>query len=696
MRKYWIIATLAVILLWTFFVGYVGFRLVAVAGVAVYAIVIWGLGIVILIWGVIAGRALKSPVAPSPKDSDLLDAVFNSVEDGISILDKDLNIIYVNPTMNKWYDQNLPLVGKKCYLAYHNKEKPCDPCPSLRAMQTGKREVEIVEGLPGFPSKYLEVYAYPVKNQRTGEIIGVSEFVRDITEIIQKEKVLKETQAQLDSLFQNMIEGVAFHELVSNGDGIPVNYRIVKVNPQYERILGIPTEKAVGKLATEVYGTEKPPLFIEYLGVVMSGKPLIMETYVEEMKRYFHISVVPWGDNGFFTVFTDLTDRKQMEAQIQKGQRLEAIGLLAGGIAHDFNNILQVINGYAELALNQISSNHKLWEPLSHIRNAGEKAAGLVRQILTFSRRHPSSPTALNVNESIDKLLKMLRRLIGEHIILKFHPSEDIGLIEIDPAMFDQLIVNLCVNARDAMPSGGNLTIRTKQVMVNDDYIQRHPWAEPGDYVCILISDSGEGISPDVIDKIFDPFFTTKEYGKGTGLGLATVYGIVKQHRGMIHVYSELGKGTTFKVYFPLATKVNLNNVSPGDNNKNLLSKGETILLAEDNDQVREFFKSVFESAGYKVVEARDGMEAWELAVKMRKFVDLLVLDVVMPKIGGIEVYNKLKSMGFIKPVVFMSGYSEDAFPVSSLPKDKEVVFISKPFGREEILSKARELLDRR
>jgi PAS domain S-box-containing protein len=692
-RKFWVAVTSAVFMLWSLLVGYVGFRFYHITNLTFYTALVWAAGVAMLICGIVAGKNSKRPDVPGGKFDSLLDAVFNSVDDGISVLDKDLNIVYVNPIMEKWYAQNLPLIGKKCYFAYHNKQKPCDPCPSLRAIQTGKRESETVEGLPGSPAKWLDVYSFPVKDQRTGEIIGVSEFVRDITDIVQKEEALRETQAQLDALFQNMMEGVAFHEIVRDENGIPINYRILKVNPQYERIVGIPAEKAVGKLATEVYGTEKLPLFMEYVGVVMSRKPLVLETYVDEVKKYFHISVVPWGDNGFFTVFTDLTDRKQMELQIQRGQKLEAIGLLAGGIAHDLNNILQIISGYTEIALQRISSDHNLWEPLNYVQDAGKRAADLVRQILTFSRRYPSHPAIINVNENISNLLKMIKRLIGEHIVVEFYPAEDIGFIKIDPAMFDQLIINLCVNARDAMPKGGELVIRTKNVVVDEDYIQNHPWALPGDYVCILISDSGEGIPPEIIDKIFDPFFTTKEHGKGTGLGLATVYGIVKQHNGMIHVYSELGKGTTFKVYFPFIHSDARNHLSDTSNARNFKGK-ETVLLAEDDDEVRRFVRSVLEDAGYKVIEARDGVEAWDLAVKMRKSVDLLVMDVVMPRLGGIEVVDKLKSMNLIKPVVFISGYSEDAFPVKELPKDQHVAYVSKPFSREEFLLTVRELID--
>lgn len=690
-KPFWVLWV--VFFFWTVILFLIGLKLsefISAQIVTISFVLVWICGLALFALGRWRTREIS---ACDKKGSDLLlDAVFKSVEDGISVLDKDLNITYVNPTMEKWYSRNVPLVGKKCYAAYHDAAHPCDPCPSIRALQTGRKEVEIVKGLPDSPIEWVEVYAYPVIDPATSEIIGVSEFVRDITQVVQKEQALKKAMDQLDALFQNMMEAVAFHKIVRDEQGIPVNYRIVKVNPQYEYLMGISGKEAIGKLVTEVYKTDMPPFFMEFVGVVMSKKPLAFEVYLEPLQKYLHISAVPWEEDGFFTVIADLTERKKMELQIHKGQKLEALGLLAGGIAHDFNNLLQVINGYTDLALQQVSRDNLLWEHLGYIRNAGERAAELVQQILTFSKRQPSNPKTVHVNYAVKNLFSMMKRLMGEHIEFQFHPADDIAPIEIDPAMFDQLIMNLCINARDAMPHGGRIIIRTQRVAVEEDYLEKHPWAVPGQYVCISISDSGVGIPADIIDKIFDPFFTTKDHGKGTGLGLATVYGIVKQHGGMINVYSEVGKGTTFKVYFPVSDKSTQESIS-------ILSQRavhgkETVLLAEDNGDVRQFVRTILENAGYRVIEAKDGIEAWELAVKYRKSVELLIMDVVMPRLGGVEVYEKLSSIGFIKPVVFISGYGEDTPFTRSLPKKEQVVYMSKPFGREELLVKIRELLD--
>ncbi|MGC8719154.1 MAG: PAS domain-containing hybrid sensor histidine kinase/response regulator [Thermodesulforhabdaceae bacterium] len=678
---------------WTLLLIVLGVKLsqfVTAHAAVILSVAVWfyGIGLFVLgIWKTGKDRINKRAV----KSESLLDAVFKSVEDGISVLDKNLTVLYVNPTMEKWYSRNMPLVGKKCFTAYHRATEPCDPCPSLRAITTGKKEVEIVKGLPDSSIEWLEVYAYPVLDPGTNEIIGVSEFVRDITESVRREQALKKATDQLNALFQTMIEGVAFCQLVRDAQSIPVDYRIMKVNPQYEYMMGISDKETIGKLATEVYNTDMPPFFMEYLGIVMSKKPMEFETYVDTLQKYLHISAVPWEDDGFFTVISDLTERKKMELQIQRGQKLESLGLLAGGIAHDFNNILQIINGYADLAMQQLSSQHPLWEYLAYIRNAGNRAAELVQQILTFSKRGPSNPKTVNVNDAIKNLLSMLKRIIGEHIELQFHPTESIAPIEIDPAMFDQLIMNLCINARDAMPYGGKIIIKTQEITVREDYLEKYPWAVTGEYVSISIADTGVGISPDLIDSIFDPFFTTKDQGKGTGLGLATVYGIVKQHNGLINVCSEVGKGTTFKVFFPMSDKI-IQESKTGSELRAFRGK-ETILLAEDNDEVRLFVKTIMENAGYKVIEAKDGVKAWELAVKYRNSIDLLILDVVMPGLGGLEVYKKLNSMNFVKPVIFVSGYSEDTPFLRDLPEMDRVVYMSKPFSSEALLVKVREQL---
>jgi PAS domain S-box-containing protein len=384
-------------------------------------------------------------------------------------------------------------------------------------------------------------------------------------------------------------------------------------------------------------------------------------------------------------------EKETLEAQLRQSQKMEAVGQLAGGVAHDFNNLLQVINGHVDLALLDMAAEAAGRDHLEQVGRAGRRATRLVAQLLAFSRRQVMAPENLDINEVIGHLLTMLRRVIGEHIRLDFAPARREATIRGDRAMLEQALLNLCVNARDAMEAGGTLTLRTEIVELEPDFAAAHPWARPGRFVRLDAADTGCGMAPEVAERVFEPFFTTKETGKGTGLGLATVYGIVQQHKGMIQVRSEPGRGTAFSLYFPRIDEPARAEAGPAAGE--VRGGSETILVAEDNDMVRELAVTLLERAGYAVVAVPDGAEAMETFRAEPDRFDLLLLDVVMPRAGGREVFADARAVRPEIPALFASGYNENALHTNFV-LDAGLRLVRKPFTQPELLGGVREALD--
>ena len=388
----------------------------------------------------------------------------------------------------------------------------------------------------------------------------------------------------------------------------------------------------------------------------------------------------------------DITERRRLEDHLRQVQKMEAVGALAGGVAHDFNNLLTAILGYCNLMLDDVSKEDPLRQDLEEIRSAGERAAALTRQLLAFSRRQMLQPQIVDINTLVRQLEKLLRRLLSEDIVLATALAPDLHTVKVDPASIEQVLVNLAVNSRDAMPEGGQLTIETANVELDQVYADTHVTVIPGPYVMLAIGDTGQGIDAATRARIFEPFFTTKEQGKGSGLGLATVYGIVKQSGGYIWVYSELGHGTVFKVYFPVAESP----VSPAagqGSDADLKRQGwETVLLVEDEDAVRALAREVLRRQGYVVLEARHGVDALRLAERHTDDIHLMVTDVVMPHMSGRELAERLCSVRPMMKVLFMSGYTDHAVMNRALTPGSS--FLQKPFTPESFARKVRQVLD--
>jgi len=386
-------------------------------------------------------------------------------------------------------------------------------------------------------------------------------------------------------------------------------------------------------------------------------------------------------------------ERQQLEEQFRQAQKMEAVGRLAGGIAHDFNNLLTVIHLSTRLLEREMRPEDPLWQHVQRIQSAGQRAINLTKQLLAFSRREIVEPQVLDLNRVLAELNTMLQRLIGEDIELTLLPAGNLWPVKIDPTQVEQIVVNLAVNARDAMPSGGKLTIETANVTLDAAYAARHLEVEPGEYVLLTISDAGQGMTEEVKAHLFEPFFTTKEKGKGTGLGLSTVFGIVKQNQGHIGVYSKVGQGTAFKIYLPkvgVEAKAKVKAEGASTLTSTLTS---TILLVEDESQIRELARDILLDQGYQVLTAGDGVEALQVAGAHAGPIHLLLTDVIMPRLSGKELADKLRPGRPEMRVLFTSGYTDDAI-VHHGVLDEGVHFLSKPFGMEALARKVRDVLE--
>jgi PAS domain S-box-containing protein len=405
------------------------------------------------------------------------------------------------------------------------------------------------------------------------------------------------------------------------------------------------------------------------------------------------------GRNAKLVLANDVTERKKAEEalrdtedQLRQAQKLEGVGRLAGGIAHDFNNLLTVINGFSALAMRDLKPEDPLFGNLEEIKKAGERATSLTRQLLAFSRRQVLQPKILNLDTVVTDMEKMLRRIIGENIDLRAVLEPTLGNVNADPGQIEQIILNLVVNARDSMPAGGKLTIETDNVYLDEEYVREHVGAQSGRHVMLAVTDTGHGMDQQTIARIFEPFFTTKEMGKGTGLGLSTVYGIVKQSGGNIWVYSEVDRGTTFKIYLPRIDDGAEEYRSSGEE-ATVPTGNETILLVEDEEMLRKLGRQTLKGHGYEILEAANGDEAITLAAQHEGTIHLLLTDVIMPGMSGREVATRLLESQRSLRVLFMSGYTDDAI-VHQGVLDESANFIQKPFSPDQLACRVREVLD--
>jgi PAS domain S-box-containing protein len=595
--------------------------------------------------------------------------------------------------------------------------------PTGTAIRTGRpRVIQSIRESPFFgPWRekaighgYRSMAVFPMKSGE-GEVIGVLNVYSDREGAFGDEEVgrlgMFVQQCSIAVMSARRVETLrdANQRLAVHVNQMPLAYivwnpgfDVVEWNPAAERFFGWKANEAIGKSAYELIVPEEVRSQVEHVWSKLldgDGSSTSLNTNVRKDGK---IITCEWFNavlrdasgkiSGVLSIAHDVTEKMELERQLQTAQRMETVGTLAGGIAHDFNNALTGVIGFAELLKMKLGGNECALSDLNEIFRGAERASVLTRQLLTFARRQIIDFVNLDLNNVIANLLKLVTKIVGEQIEIRTVLAKTLPTIRADVGQIEQVVMNLILNARDAMPGGGRLLVETGLTDLDDDTVRLHPDMKVGSYVVLTVSDTGIGMDQKTRERVFEPFFTTKGSEKGTGLGLAMVYGIVKHHDGFIHLYSEPGKGTTFKIYFPPVEAAP--DVAISSKSSEIRGGAETVLLVEDDESVRSLMEQTLMGLGYTVLVGRDGEEAVDVFRKNRDRIDLAILDVVMPRKGGKEAYEEMRKVRTDLKVIFVSGYAADAVHESfvSIPG---ISFLSKPFGPGVVARKVREVLDK-
>jgi two-component system, cell cycle sensor histidine kinase and response regulator CckA len=661
-----------------------------------------------------------------------LHTTLSCIGDGVITTDKIGNITFINSVaeqiincdgaqiVNTPLDEVFHIISEKTKIAIEN--------PVAKIIKSGEI-VELADHTLLVNSDKREIpienNGAPIKDDE-GNLYGVVMVIRDISRRKNSERLIRENDERFRILFENnpisiWLEDLSaiknfFNDLKNEGIEDIEDYlkkhpeaivncaeliRIVDVN---QATLVLYEANTKENLVTGIQNSRTPDWHAffknEIIGFWTGETSIQKDAKVKtlsgrERNVAIHCNVVPGFEESLAQVLismTDITERLKLEEQLLQAQKMETIGTLAGGVAHDYNNMLSVILGYSEMALKNVQPEELLHDNLTEIRKAALRSAEITRQLLAFARKQTISPQILDLNKTVESMLKMLKRLIGENIGLAWCPSPDSLLVKMDPSQIDQILVNLCVNARDAIPDVGKITIETAVAIIDETYCADHAGFVPGNFVILAVSDSGTGMDRETLTKIFDPFFTTKGVGRGTGLGLSTVYGIVKQNCGYINVYSEPGNGTTFRIYFSRHIGT-LTADSMIDNKTIPQGKGESVLVVEDEAATLKMIQKMLSQLGYRVLTAMTPAEAIALAKENVNDISLLITDVIMPEMNGREL---AKHMGTLYPQIkqlYMSGYTANVISHHGI-LDENVFFLQKPFSKNELAIKVRAALD--
>ena len=626
------------------------------------------------------------------KSLTLLQGIMASTTDAVFVKDLNGRYLMVNPMAARIAGLSVDeVVGKTDSEVF-----PADTARSVRewdhlVTETGSPVTYEQTGIASDRDRTFLSTKGPYRDAN-GKIVGVLGISRDITDRKQAEEEIRNSQQKLRIHLENTPLAVVEWN---------VQFRVVDWNSSAERIFGYTREEAMGQHGSFIV----PPQYRDQVNSVWldllaqeGGSRSTNDNVTKDGRtiscEWYNTPLIDDSGNvlGVASLVQNVTERVALEERLRQSQKMEAVGRLAGGVAHDFNNLLTVILGYSQILADGVPTDSRLADSTAQIKSAAEKAAGITRQLLAFSRKQLLSPRVVNLNEILLSLDSLLRRLIGEDIEVLTVPSNDLGTVKADPSQLEQVVMNLALNARDAMPEGGKLTLETANVYLDQNYAHQHQPAQPGRYVMLAVSDTGEGMSAETQARIFEPFYTTKEVGKGTGLGLSMVYGIVKQSGGYIWVYSEPDRGTTFKIYFPRVDQA-AENEAP-ESVVNSMKRGtETILLVEDDAQLRQLSSSVLTHCGYNVLVAGNPEQGLELCRANGKQIRLLVTDVVMPRMNGKQLAEQIVKMSPHIKVLYISGYTNNAI-VHYGVLDSGLWFLPKPYTLAALVAKVREVLD--
>ncbi|TFH02508.1 MAG: PAS domain-containing sensor histidine kinase [Calditrichales bacterium] len=658
-------------------------------------------GVVVISRDITEGKNIKRALSDS---EERMNSILKAIPDIIYRLDAEGKITFISEAIRGYGYEADEIIGKNIFDLVHpdDRQKAIyrvnerrtgsrrTKSFEIRLMTTSGKSVVVdnrSETVHLNPVFLLEAEGlYTSEHPEKRNFLGTQGIARDITD----RKKTEEENTMLAQALKCVSECVSVTDL---------NNKIIFVNDAFLNKYGYERRELLGKPISIVRdqapdsGSPDEILHESKLGG-WKGEVLNRAKSGQEFPINLSTSII-YDTTGvpiaLIGVATDISEKKRLETQLQQSQKLEAIGKLAGGVAHDFNNLLTVIQGYAEMLLLRLEPESPQADQVRQINHAAERAESLTKQLLAFSRKQIMQPKVIDLNLLLENIKDMLERLIGADVEFKVIEASDLGKIKADPGQVEQVIMNLVVNSRDAMKQGGKLSVETKNSFIDEQYKSQYPEAAVGQYVELKITDTGTGMDKDTQTHIFEPFFTTKLKGEGTGLGLATVYGIVKQSGGYIYVKSELNKGTTFSIYFPRVDK-NLDIETPSESTTVSVYGDETILIAEDQPEVRNLMVGALKMYGYNVIEAQNGEEALEVCNGYEGKIDLIITDIVMPKMSGQKLMEKLNPLNPDMKVIFISGYSEEVFSNKSelIPGSN---FVQKPFTPHDILIKVREIL---
>jgi two-component system cell cycle sensor histidine kinase/response regulator CckA len=616
--------------------------------------------------------------------------LMENLNEVLYMLDLDARVTYVSPNIEKISGYSREEIIGRAFIDFVHPDDLTDRMESFQRVLMGEgitTEYRYLTNRSG-ETAWVMTKARPIFENN--EVVGIQGILVDISERKRAEEVLRESEKKFRTLFDSSPQAIALTDIKTG--------RIIDVNDTFCRLTKYSKNELIGKTTTELgfYSQDDRNRFIHKLTKTGKVNGIEMDFKISDgsmlNSRMFAVPIKIDGKSSVLTSFFDMTEQNRLEKQLLQSQKMESVGRLAGGVAHDFNNMLSVIIGNAEVAMMDTDPDEPVHKILKEILNAGHRSADITRQLLAFARKQTISPEVLDLNETVEGMLKMLRRLIGEDIDLAWLPGKHLGLIKVDPSQINQILANLMVNARDAIGGMGKITVETDNVRLDENYSAHHAGFVPGDFVMLAVSDDGCGMDKETLNNVFEPFFTTKGVNEGTGLGLATVYGIVKQNDGFINVYSEPEKGTTVRIYVP-RHEGESRQFAAHDVTKISTARGETVLIVEDEVHILELVKTILERLGYTVLEAATPGRAVALAEDHKGEIHLLMTDVVMPEMNGRDLADQLHGLYPDLKVLFMSGYTANAIAHCGV-LDEGMNFIPKPFSVKDLSIKVREVLD--